>query len=220
MTQGGMSVDQNSPSGPERIRKTKLLLVEGKEDLRVFKELCAYWGLQDIQIMQMEGITNLHSRLKVVVRDPGFRNLRTLAIARDADSNAQRAFQSVLNALSKCPPLRTNLPSKAGVHGGNRPATTVFIAPDNESPGNLETMLNRTKAGDPIDACIEEFFACLGREAEFNLTGRHRDKARAYARIAASSNPARSVGHSVRSHEVWNLNHESLSPVKAFLSGL
>jgi len=220
MTTDEISAGQNSPSGPERIYEPKLLLVEGREDRLVFKELCEYWGIEGIQIMQMEGITNLRARLNVLVRDPEFRNLQTLAIVRDADDDAQRAFQSVRNALSKCPPVKTNLPSKAGVNGGNRPITTVFIVPDNESPGNLETMLNKTKAGDSIAACIDEFFGCLGRETDVKLSERHQDKARAYARIAASSNPARSIGHSVQASGVWNLNHESLAPVKAFLSEL
>jgi len=133
----------------QSIHKPKLLLVEGREDLAVFQGLCGHWGLEDIQIMDMEGIKNLRARLDVLVRDPGFQTLRTLAIARDADDDAQRAFQSVRDALSKCPPLKTALPSKAGASVGDRPATAVFIVPDNTSPGNLETMLNGTKAGDP-----------------------------------------------------------------------
>jgi len=220
MTTGEISADQNSHSGPERIHKPKLLLVEGREDQKVFKELCAHWSIEGIQIVQMEGIKNLKARLEVLVRDPSFRNLRTLAIARDADNNAQNAFQSVRDALSKCPPLQKSLPSKSGVRGEGRPAITVFVAPDNTSPGNLETMLNKTKAGDSIAACIDEFFGCLGRETDVKLSGRHQDKARAYARIAASSNPARSIGHSVQASGVWDLNHESLAPVKAFLSEL
>lgn len=215
-----MPTAEGSSLEQESIHKPKLLLVEGREDLAVFQGLCDHWGLEDIQIMEMEGIKNLGARLDVLVRDPGFRTLRTLAVARDADDDAQRAFQSVRDALSKCPPLKTALPAKAGASVGDRPATAVFIVPDNTSLGNLETMLNETKAGDPIDACIDEFFACLGREAGIKLSGGRLDKARAHARIAASSNPARSVGHSLRASGMWDLDHEALTPAKTFLSGL
>jgi hypothetical protein len=115
---------------------------------------------------------------------------------------------------------RVGLPSQPGARGSGNPATVVFIVPDNADPGNLETMLNRTKADDSIDSCIAEFFDCLRRQAGVDLPGGRLDKARAHARIAASSNPARSVGHSVRATGVWDLDHESLEPVKAFLSGL
>lgn len=224
MTARRMRTAEGSSLEQESIHRPKLLLVEGREDLAVFQGLCDglcdHWGLEDIQIMEMAGIKNLRARLDVLVRDPGFRTLRTLAIARDADDDAQGAFQSVRDALSKFPPLKTALPSKAGASVGDRPAAAVFIVPDNTSTGNLETMLNGTKAGDPIDACVAEYFACLERDAGFKLSGGRLDKARAHARIAASSNPARSVGHSVRASGVWDLDHESLAPVKAFLSAL
>lgn len=220
MVAGKRPPAQSTSSRQESIRKPKLLLVEGKEDRVVFRELCDHWGFEDIQIMEMEGISNLHARLNVLVRDSGFQDLQALGIARDADDDAQKAFQSVRTALSNCPPLRTVLPSKAGVRGAGRPATAVFIVPDNTNPGNLETMLNTTKAGDPVDTCIDEFFDCLSQQAGINTTGGRLDKARAHARIAASSNPARSVGHSVRASGVWDLDHESLVPAKTFLSGL
>lgn len=64
----------------ESIREPNLLLVEGKEDRLVFNELRNHWGLADIQIIEMEGIRNLNRRLNVLVRDPGFGNLRTLGV--------------------------------------------------------------------------------------------------------------------------------------------
>ena len=213
-------VPPSTSSHRQSIHKPKLLLVEGREDLAVFENLCDHWGFKDIQLMEMEGVENLRARLDVLVRDPGFRDLRTLGIARDADANAQDAFRSVRNALARCPPLKAGLPSRPGARGAGNPATVVFIVPDNADPGNLETMLNRTKADDSIDICIDEFFDCLRRQAGFDLLGGRLDKARAHARIAASSNPARSVGHSVRATGVWDLDHESLAPVKAFLSVL
>lgn len=170
--------------------------------------------------MEMEGVRNLRARLNVLVRDPGFRDLRTLGIARDADDDARNAFRSVRTALAGCPPLKAGLPSQPGERGAGNPATAVFIVPDNADPGNLETILNRTMADDSIDSCIDELIDCLRQQAGFDLSGGRLDKARAHARIAASSNPARSVGHSVRATGVWDLDHESLEPVKAFLSGL
>lgn len=204
----------------QSIHKPKLLLVEGREDLAVFRELRDHSGIEDVQIMEMEGINNLRARLDVLVRDHGFRDLQVLAIARDADDNAQSAFQSVRSALAGCPPLSTGLPSRAGARGAGKPVTSVFIVPDNVSRGNLETMLNGTRAGDTIDRCIDEYFDCLGEQAGFDLSGGRLDKARAHARIAASSNPARSVGHSVRASGVWDLEHESLEPIRTFLSEL
>ena len=204
----------------ESIRESRLLLVEGREDVRVFEELSTHWGFSGIQIIDMEGITNLRRQLSVLVRDPGFQNLRTLGIARDADNDSQNAFASVRDALAAVPSLRVGLPTRPGVRGTGRPATVVLIVPDNASPGNLESMLNRTKSGDAIEGCIDGYFACLSELAGVKPAGARLDKARAYARIAASSNPARSVGHSVRATGVWDLDHESLNPVKEFLAQL
>ena len=92
MVSAQQSTSQHSSGYNRRIHKPKLLLVEGKEDLTVFGELRDHWGLANIQIMEMGGITQLRARLGVLVRDPGFPNLQALGIARDADHNVQSAF--------------------------------------------------------------------------------------------------------------------------------
>lgn len=203
------------------IDKPRLLLVEGKNDKAAFEAFIDHWGFEGIQIVEMEGIDKLYNQLELLVSTPGFKNLQTLGIVCDADNNAQDRFQSVRNTLDRLAhrkQINVRPPAKAGTRGKGCPPVAVFIAPDNTDPGNLETMLNRTKEGDKIDECIDSYFDCLEQRTETSVKGALRDKARAQARIAVSSKPDRPVGRSVQASGVWDLAHHSLGPVKNFLS--
>jgi hypothetical protein len=69
------------------IQKSKLLIVEGRDEEMLFKAALAdYLGLNDIQILPIGGKTLLTPNLAGLVNDPRFSSVQSLAVLRDADS--------------------------------------------------------------------------------------------------------------------------------------
>jgi hypothetical protein len=101
----------------------------------------------------------LKTDLITLATTPDFARLVTsVGVVRDAENDAVAALQSVTDALTaagltpaRTPPIRTS----------------VFILPDNKSPGTIETLCMEAVKSEPTLAnaygCVEEFFACLGR---------------------------------------------------------
>ncbi len=83
--------------------KTRLLLVEGKEDKQFFIKLGAQLTSTDdwpLHIAQYEGKSKLADFLIASTRLPHFSQLASVGIVRDADFNTN-AFQSVQSALEE-----------------------------------------------------------------------------------------------------------------------
>lgn len=100
---------------------------------------------------------------------------------------------------------------------GSNPAVSVFILPDNQSEGMLETLLCRTLAANPLDRCIDDFFECVKSSTGESL--RRPDKARAHAYIATQCDPHVSVGVATQ-RGYWHLDHTVFDGVRNFLRSL
>jgi hypothetical protein len=85
---------------PVAITSTKLLLGEGKDEVRFFNALLVHLGIADIQVTDYGGKTQLKDYLKALAKTPGFVGLASLAITRDSDSDVAAAFASVNGALA------------------------------------------------------------------------------------------------------------------------
>jgi hypothetical protein len=88
------------PAAAQQITKPKLLVGEGVDEVRFFEALLAHLGIRDIQVMEFGGKTRLAGFLRTLVAPiPGYDQLISLAITRDADLDATGAFQSVSASL-------------------------------------------------------------------------------------------------------------------------
>jgi Protein of unknown function (DUF3226) len=82
----------------------------------------------------------------------------SVGVVRDAENDAAAARQAVSHALSA-----------AGLMAARTPPirTAMFILPDNNNPGMIETLCVEAVKNEPSLAnaytCVEEFFVCLGR---------------------------------------------------------
>ena len=82
-----------------RIEKPKLLLVEGIDEVRLFGALAKDIGAEDVQIRDYQGKGNLRPFLRVLPQIPGYSELESIGVTRDADENSVNAAQSVRDAL-------------------------------------------------------------------------------------------------------------------------
>ena len=201
---------------PEQIKEPKQLLVEGKDPLNFFNEFIQYLGCQGLQIQNFGGVPDLPAVLKQFVKAPDFGLVvESIGIVRDAEGDENSAWQSVQSALRGA---GMPVPARIGQRSvADSPHVTVLLLPGDGNPGMLETVLNRTFANDPVNTCIDDFFACVERLPGKRIHGR--DKARARAYMWTREKPHVSVGVAAQAG-YWDFSHEAFAPLRSFLTAL
>ena len=190
-----------------QIEQDRLLIVEGKDALNFFKAMARYCARSDVQVLDFGGVNELPSALSALVRTPGWNQVVSLGIIRDAEKDARSSKQSVDHAMNKA-----ELPSS-----GNNPRVSIFILPDNERPGMLETLLCESFETDEVNNCIGEFFACC--EDRANVKVGRIEKARAHAYLATREDPHVSVGVAAQKG-YWDLSHQAFEQLRKFIEEL
>jgi hypothetical protein len=144
---------------PIEIKEPTILLVEGKDDIFFFNAFISHLGLKNIQIVDMEGKTQLRDRLRALIVAPGFKaKVASLGIVRDANANPRGAFQSVCDALKA---LNLPVPERPLVSVGIRPKVTILILPKEDTSGMLEDICLKSVQKDPALFCVDQYFNCL-----------------------------------------------------------
>jgi len=145
------------------IDQETLFVVEGADEEFLLRALVkAGIVLRPHNVWPAEGNKKIPAALDAVVTNSGFPVVRSLVVICDADDDAKSAFAEVVDALGKrglpgpAAPGVWSEPGKRGVR------TCVYVFPDNAAQGCLETLLLRTIADDPIQACLDAYFACAG----------------------------------------------------------
>ncbi|NOX53804.1 MAG: hypothetical protein GXP27_05085 [Planctomycetes bacterium] len=202
---------------PADITLDSLLLVEGDTPLHFFEAMLQHLRLQDrIEIRSFRGIGQLRPFLRALVKSAAFqsRAVTSLGIIRDAETDAARARQSVLDALSA-----------AGLAIGESAAVkvSVFILPDDTNPGMLETLcmaaVRDWPETKPAHECVEQFFECLQRNRVNLPDGLPRAKNEAQAYLA--TRPEAQLFPGLAAYRgYWPWESRAFEPVKRFLKSL
>lgn len=90
-----------NPWKPERLTKPKLLLGERGEEVLFFDQLLSHLGITEVQVEQYGGKSRLRDFLKTLPIRPGFSQVDSIGITRDADDNPDGAFQSICGSLEQ-----------------------------------------------------------------------------------------------------------------------
>lgn len=197
------------------ITKPKLLLGEGREEQLFFTELLKFMNISNMEILIYNGKDNLSKYLKNLPNIPGFSELISLGITRDADDNKDRALQSVLTALTN-----NKLPTPAEQNKNNSEnqlSTKIFILPNNHSGGMLEDLCLESIADDLQMSCVEGYFQCIQ-----NQTGRqpkNMAKAKVHAWLASQIEPDKRLGEAAKAG-YWDWNSPAFTPLKDFILSL
>ncbi len=88
-------------STPQALSKPKLLIGEGKEEVDFFTAFLNHLNISNVQVEQYGGKQGLPRYLRTLVVRPGYLNVVSLGITRDADNSAQSAFESVCSSLHR-----------------------------------------------------------------------------------------------------------------------
>jgi hypothetical protein len=199
---------------PQELAKAKLLIGEGQDEVRFFGALLKQLGLADTQVEAYEGKGKLRDYLAALVLRPGFGNLVSLGVTRDADDNAQAGFDSVRDSLLN---VRLVAPlTHAAIEQGN-PQVGIYILPDGHSRGMLEDLCLASFANHAIMPCVDEYFECVKRQT--GGTPKNMSKARIHAWLSGQERPDLPLGLAAEKGYVdWS--NPAFDPIKKFLGAL
>jgi len=137
------------------ILKPFLLIVEGSSDKNFFESLCKFMTINDIEIIEVGGVSRFRDQVSAILRMDGFENVKTLGIIRDADNNVNQAFNSIQDVL------RNNnlpVPTKMMEFTNTIPTVIVFIMPDCSNSGELEDICINSVSDTKEMCCTNMYF--------------------------------------------------------------
>src|SRR5579875_372238 len=185
------------------LNKHKLLLVEGRDDQRFFTALLNHLSLTDIQVESYEGKDRLRNELSSIRNTPGFLQVVSLGITRDADTSVTSSFQAVRDALRNA---KLDVPSAPLTPTSGNPKITVWLLPGADRPGEIEDLCLASVTSDPALACVDSYMACLSTHVpKFSPTA----KAKFYAFLSSRPNPRLRLGEAAE-RGIWSFNHPAV----------
>jgi hypothetical protein len=201
-----------TPQARTPVQLSKLLLVEGDTPMHFFEALLRHLGLHDqVEVRKFGGNTDLRGCLDGLVATSEFKQLvRSVGVIRDAEDDARSAYQSASDALTaagltptRTPPIRT----------------AIFILPDGQNPGKIETLCVQSVMNDLVYSCVEEFFACVQRQ-KGQLPAKF-DQAKAYAQAFLSTQEDVQLFPGLAAYRrYWPWGSPVFDPLKQFLQSL
>ena len=216
------------------IIKNHLILCEGIDDKNFLIEYLNSEALkdnpnfsQDIQVIDFGGNSNLTQFLAASKRDDNFRNLKSLLIIRDAETNFQSAMQSIQKSLesNELPvpksPFIWEAPKDETPEKDETPKTGFLLFPTCDAEptnGTLEdlcfSILSNVKAPD-LKQEIANFMDTLKAKHQFNFT--HPFKTQLHTYFSIHNNyVSLKIGEAARAG-AFDWNHKKLTPLKEFL---
>ena len=212
-----MPRDAEAKQPKRKIRSDRLLLVEGRDEENLFDALIeqCFDADPEIQVIAAGGRDKLPANL-VAIHTAAFArpSLRAIGVVRDADTDAGAAFQSVCDHLRN---VGYQPPPVHGEFSDAIPSIGVFIVPDGEAPGAVETLCRRSRAGDDVSGCVDEYMKCLHEHEAMRST--NVDKTFAHAYLAAMGDPVARVGEGAL-QGVWDFGSPAFSELSGFLRRL
>jgi hypothetical protein len=172
--------------------------------------------------MNFGGIKDLGIFLKTLKEIPGYEQVSTMVIARDAETNPAGAVESIKTALKRNGFVIPDKPFQFS-EGAPRIAYMVFPGIDEGSggrrllPGTLEDLCLSVTEADPVHECVDLFIDCLVKKGVEPL---HSHKARLHTFLAGKGDFAGlKIGEAAKAG-VWNWEHPKLLPFRRIIEDM
>ncbi|MBI2909032.1 MAG: hypothetical protein HYX92_15420 [Chloroflexi bacterium] len=176
---------------PRKVEKDRLLLVEGKDEVRLVEAILKAMNVDSIQVFDGGGKDAMRGRLRLILGDAKVNHvdLKAVGVVRDADISAKDAFDSVRAALRD-----NHLPAPEAplTSAGSAPSAAILILPDGSADGCLEDLCWKSIAHLAAGACVESYVGCL--KSKHALESRLEAKTRVHAFLASRKDPTTTVG--------------------------
>lgn len=197
---------------PRTIQRPRQLVVEGHDCRAFFEAALKMLKIDDIQVQNFGGTTELQAFLPALARLSDFHRVTSVGVVRDADSNPDGAFQSACAAMRK---VGWPLPGRPEEVAPGQPAVAVLLLPGHGQEGALEELLLSTVGSDPDLQCVRELLSCIASPVPERLIG----KALAHGFLATRDRPGLLFGPATEKG-YFPLDGGELTHVRQFLTTL
>ena len=201
-------------SKPEQIVAKKLLLAEGKDAYHFFCHACYFYrGAEDVQVMDFGGITQLTDFLKLLANDESYDDVETIVIARDAETDAKAATDSIQHSMSEA---KMPVPQKSFEYIQNSSLKTAFMlfTEPQQQKGTLEDLCLSTVEDDPLMKCVDDYLECAENKGE-QFPRIHKNRLHCFLAGKDDSVGSR-IGLAFKAN-VWPPDHPALEPFKRII---
>lgn len=204
---------------PLEIVHPKVLLVEGKDEMNFFEKFLQFLNISDVQPFKTGGKENLKNKFPAILKNQSFKqNAKTIAIIQDSDQlDPSATFQSICHTLKE-----NNLtpPSSLGKFSESTPYKIgVFIIPNNQKQGMLESLCLESVQSDPRMDCVKKYFDCLNSKLENEDLPKNQFKASVRAFLSGFPEDISSLGLASQKN-IWDFSHSAFSPLASFLKNI
>ena len=215
--------------------RRSMLLVEGVQDALFCEAILEHLGLSEmVQIVAAEGRPKIAGALEDIARSQAVqvKTLLKLGILQDADQSAEKSQSDAINALQNA---GLPIPAAHSVDGNaERPAVSVFIAPDNRSQGSLEDLCLGSLTANKVQHLDEH----IERVSQGESRIRSHLVSKVKVALHLATEPAfrkydRSLSRTVRDnlrpgipiglaarYRIWDWSRPEFKPIELFLSDL
>lgn len=199
---------------PKKLEKQKLLLVEGTHEEKFFQTIFEKENIFDIQVLTIVGKTQFRENIEILPKLDGFANVKSIGLVRDADTNFEGAFTSLVDALKNA---NIPQPQEAMKFTDSNPKVGIFITPDNQNLGSLEDLCLISVADDPILGCANDYLECLKKIKNSD----HPNKAKALVQVYLAKEDDGDIHMGIASKKgVWDLSNSSFRKIIDFVKML
>lgn len=203
----------------KEIQLTKVLLVEGSDEVNFLNEFVKKLEIGDLEIRDYRGKHNFKNFLPIIVSLESFKKVESLGIIRDADGNIQNAFTSVRNVLEKIKNdetiknrfKNTSLPDKNKEFSCGNPKIGIFII----NP-MLENLCLQTVKDTKNMSCVEEYLKCLYNHKIFP---KNEYKAKILTFLASMPEATNCIGHAAKKN-YWDFKSKYMNGINKFVKSL
>lgn len=206
-----------TPATSRLITRSKVILVEGNDEVVFLSELLKYLRLEhEVQPREVGGKFKFRSEFPAFLKDPHFNRVTAYAVIRDADDDFKSTLDSIQGLLTEneqpCPDNHGRFASNEHVKVG------LFIMPGNVAGNMLEDLCLQTVKDHPVMPHVENFM--VGLKADKNVQyPRNESKAKIQAFLAGMYDITERIGTAAKKG-YWPFGHQALAELRNFLKEL
>src|SRR5260370_3947735 len=186
--------------------KTRVIFVEGFDDLGVVKQICRNGEFNDIQVVAYAELGTLGDYLDLFVRHDKFQLVEKVGLTKDADNNFAAAQQSLGSAWARANGILASLILPMPQH-------STFVVPDNSSNGRMEDICIASPTFPAILGCAQTLLTCATPHATYAID---QQKAVVAGYLSMMRDAGLNLGAGAETG-CWDLNSPAFTPLREFV---
>ena len=199
---------------PIQINTSKQLLVEGWDEVHLFRVLLSSLGISDVDVHPYQGHQQLRPFLRTFVGLANFSTVNALGVIADAEFNPGATRDRIRGALRDVGLPVPNEPLVPETQNGLR--VVYLVLPHGADQGMLEnTCLDSVEVSTEME-CVNQFMACVSGKKPGWPSQNIAAKAKVRAFLASLDPPDLRLGEAAE-RGFWDFTSAAFDPLKELL---